>query len=58
MLGNIIKGFGAFKKLIKPEPITYRVGDLINTLDDSKASKEEKQMAVRLINKAIKESNK
>ena len=57
MLGDIIKGFGAFKKSIKPEPQTYRLGDLIDKLDDSKASKEEKQKAVRLINKAMKESN-
>lgn len=56
---NFIEGFGALKRAISPEiqPKTYRVGDLINTLDDSKASKEEKQKAVRLINKVLKESN-
>ena len=58
MLGDFIKGFGAMKKAIKPEPQTYRVGDLIDKLDDSKATKEEKQMAVRLINKAMKETTK
>ena len=58
MLGDMIKSFGAFKKSIKPEKKeevkTYRVGDLIETLDNPQASKEDKQKAIRLLHKVAK----
>lgn len=60
MLSDISKKIKALKRAMSTEPQVkvYRVGDLIDTLDDSRASKDDKQLAIMLINKAARESNK